>query len=184
MRHFCCADSRPAMTMLASAPPWTTAPSINPRRATPILPIAISRSSPSPHRPLAKQAVNQPRQQSPRDEITITPDAPHCSTSRGFLPWRFAYAGPGVRCATVMGPTSANLHRSSQSGAAFGVRSRRILWLRSVAHYSAPARDRNVSRDDRHRQSWIPEVRFGCFFVQGVDGRAGLIFCCRSAFQP
>ena len=89
--------------MLAVAPPWTTAPSINPRRATPILPIAIGRPSSPPHRPLAKQPVNTPRQQTPRDEIPIASDAPHCSTSRGFLPWRFAYAGPRVRRATVMG---------------------------------------------------------------------------------
>src|SRR6202022_2232672 len=36
----------------------------------------------------------------------------HTFPHRGFLHWRFAYAGPGVRRATVMGPASANLHRS------------------------------------------------------------------------
>jgi hypothetical protein len=36
-------------------------------------------------------------------------------TSRGFLPWRFAYAGPSVRRATFMGPPSANLRRSGHS---------------------------------------------------------------------
>ena len=41
--HFCFAGSRPAMTMLAVAPPWTTASSINLRCATPVLPIAIGR---------------------------------------------------------------------------------------------------------------------------------------------
>src|SRR5260370_14687419 len=34
----------------------------------------------------------------------------HTFPHRGFLHWRFAYAGPGVRRATVMGPASANLH--------------------------------------------------------------------------
>src|SRR6266481_5320788 len=40
----------------------------------------------------------------------------HTFPHRGFLHWRFAYAGPGVRRATVMGPASANLHRSGHSG--------------------------------------------------------------------
>jgi hypothetical protein len=39
----------------------------------------------------------------------------HTFPHRGFLHWRFAYAGPGVRRATVMGPASANLHRSCHS---------------------------------------------------------------------
>src|SRR6266404_2131496 len=34
----------------------------------------------------------------------------HTFPHRGFLPWRFAYAGPRVRRATFMGPPSANLH--------------------------------------------------------------------------
>src|SRR5258705_11869563 len=36
----------------------------------------------------------------------------HTFPHRGFLHWRFAYAGPGVRRATVVGPASANLHNS------------------------------------------------------------------------
>src|ERR1700716_4674697 len=43
-------------------------------------------------------------------QIPIASDAPLHHTSRGFLPWRFAYAGPGVRRATIMGPASENLH--------------------------------------------------------------------------
>src|SRR6266481_1338271 len=39
----------------------------------------------------------------------------HTFPHRGFLHWRFAYAGPGVRRATVMGPASANLHKSGRS---------------------------------------------------------------------
>ena len=45
-------------------------------------------------------------------KIPIASDAQPRHNSRGFLPWRFAYAGPGVRRATVMGPASANLHIS------------------------------------------------------------------------
>src|SRR6266851_4467847 len=36
-------------------------------------------------------------------QIPIACDAPSCPTSRGFLPWRFADAGPGVRRAVIMG---------------------------------------------------------------------------------
>jgi hypothetical protein len=32
--------------------------------------------------------------------------------SRGFLPWRFADAGPGARSTSFMGPASANLHNN------------------------------------------------------------------------
>jgi hypothetical protein len=40
------------------------------------------------------------------NQIPITHAAPPTCPSRGFLPWRFAYAGPGVRRATIMGPAS------------------------------------------------------------------------------
>src|SRR5216684_163287 len=43
-------------------------------------------------------------------QIPIASDAPPRHTSRGFLHWRFAYAGPGARRTTFMGPASANLH--------------------------------------------------------------------------
>src|SRR3979409_887525 len=43
-------------------------------------------------------------------QIPIASDAAPRPTSRGFLPWRFAYAGPGVCRATIMGPASENLH--------------------------------------------------------------------------
>ncbi len=36
-------------------------------------------------------------------QIPIACDAPSRQTSRGFLPWRFADAGPGVRGAVIMG---------------------------------------------------------------------------------
>src|SRR6266481_3545124 len=48
-------------------------------------------------------------------QIPIASDAPPRHTSRGFLHWRFAYAGPGARRSTFMGPASENLHRSRHS---------------------------------------------------------------------
>src|SRR5713101_3718229 len=98
------------MTMLARAPLRIAISSFNLRRLTPVLPIAIDRPNPSPHRLLPKEAVNARRLQTAVAEIPIAPDAPHRHTSRGFLPWRFADAGPGVRRATVRGPASENLH--------------------------------------------------------------------------
>jgi integrase len=61
-------------------------------------------------RSLPKRAFNAVPQQTVSAEIPIASDAHPRHTSRGFLPWRFAYAGPRVRRATVMGPPSANLH--------------------------------------------------------------------------
>src|ERR1700692_2904367 len=110
MRHFYCAGSRSAMTRLAVAPPWTTALSVNLRRATPILPIAIGQPSSPPLRPLPKEAINAPRPLTASAEVPIAADALLRHSSRGFLPWRFADAGPGVRGATFMGPASENLH--------------------------------------------------------------------------
>src|SRR5438874_7075497 len=49
-----------------------------------------------------------------RRQIPAMSDARPRHTSRGFLPWRFAYAGPGVRRATVMEPPSANLHTNTR----------------------------------------------------------------------
>src|ERR1700738_16119 len=92
--HFSVAGSRPAMTLLVVAPPWTTALSVNLRCATPVLPIAIGRPTSSPFRPLPTQAVKEPRQQPASAEIPIASDAQLRHTSRGFLPWRFADAGP------------------------------------------------------------------------------------------
>src|SRR5882724_11208620 len=43
-------------------------------------------------------------------QIPIASDASPRHTSRGFLHWRFAYAGPGARRSTFLGPASANLH--------------------------------------------------------------------------
>ena len=110
--HLCFAGSRPAMTMLAVAPPWTTALSINLRCAMPVLPIAIRRPSSSPPSTASKEPVAAPRQQTAGVEIPIASDAPHCPISRGFLPWRFADAGP-VRAA----PPSWGRHPQTLYGA-------------------------------------------------------------------
>src|ERR1700736_332196 len=91
--HFSVAGSRPAMTLLVVAPPWTTALSVNLRCATPVLPIAIGRPTSSPFRPLPKQAVKAPRQQTASAEIPIASDAQLRHTSRGFLVWGFSCQG-------------------------------------------------------------------------------------------
>src|ERR1700681_2722275 len=50
-------------------------------------------------------------------QIPIASDARPFHTSRGFLHWRFAYAGPHrARRTTFMGPASANLHKNGLRG--------------------------------------------------------------------
>src|SRR6267154_1266201 len=61
-------------------------------------------------------------------QIAIASDAPPPHTSRGFLHWRFAYAGPGARRSTFMGPASENLHISGPT--MFG--SVRLFQLKNV----------------------------------------------------
>src|SRR5437762_7524605 len=110
--HFCFVGSRPAMTMLARVPPWIALLPFDLRCAPPVLLIAIGRPGSSPPRSLPKQAFNAVPQQTASAEIPIASDAHPRHTSRGFLPWRFAYAGPRVRRATIMGPPSATLHNN------------------------------------------------------------------------
>src|ERR1700686_3663646 len=98
------------MIMLALAPPSIAVVSFDHRCTTPTPHVATGRPGSSLHRSPSKQAFNAPRQQTASVEIPIASDARPRHTSRGFLPWRFAYAGPGVRGATIMGPASANLH--------------------------------------------------------------------------
>ena len=94
----------------AIAPSRTTASSLNLRRAMSVPPVAIDRTSSSTHRPLLNKTVNAPQRHTASAEIPIAFDAPHCPASRGFLPWRFADAGPAMRRATIIGPASENLH--------------------------------------------------------------------------
>src|SRR6266700_3813160 len=107
------------MTMLAVAPPWTTASSINLCCATPVLPVAIGQLSSPPLRSLPKELLNARRQQITSAENPIASDALLRPTSRGFLPWRFADAGPGVRGAIIgrhpkTFTTTDLMHRSRQ----------------------------------------------------------------------
>src|SRR6266478_8890305 len=98
------------MIRLARAQPGIAVLSFDLRCATPVPPVATGRNVSSPPRSLPKQAFNATRQQTASTEIPIASDARSLHTSRGFLPWRFADAGPGERRATFMGPPSANLH--------------------------------------------------------------------------
>src|SRR5580692_12466735 len=103
------------MIMLALALPSIAVVSLDHHCPTPIPHLATGRPGSSLHPSPSKQAFNAPRQQTASVEIPIASDARPRHTSRGFLPWRFAYAGPGARGATIMGPASANLHNSSHS---------------------------------------------------------------------
>src|SRR5712672_2443943 len=103
------------MIRLARAQPGIAVLSFDLRCATPVPPVATGRNVSSPPRSLPKQAFNATRQQTASTEIPIASDARSLHTSRGFLPWRFAYAGPSARRATFMGPASANLHTSGRS---------------------------------------------------------------------
>src|ERR1700677_4278386 len=98
------------MIRLGLAPPRLALLSLDLHCAMQLLPIAIQPLGSSPARSLPKQAFNGLRQQTVCTEIPIASNAPPCHTSRGFLPWRFAYAGPRVRRTTFTGPASANLH--------------------------------------------------------------------------
>jgi hypothetical protein len=85
--------------MLAVALLTIVAVSFYLRRATPILPFTIGRPAPSRLRSPAEKAPNQPRQNTRSLQIPIASDAPTRHIFRGFLPWRFAYAGPPVSAA-------------------------------------------------------------------------------------
>jgi hypothetical protein len=106
--------------MLAFAPPSIAVVSFNLRCSTPIPHVQTGRPGSSLHRSRSKQAFDAPHQQTASVEIPIASDARPRHTSRGFLPWRFAYAGPSVRRATFMGPPSANLHTIGHSEAHAG----------------------------------------------------------------
>jgi len=62
--------------------------------------------------------MSRPRRQTADAEIPVASDARPRHTSRGFLPWKFAYAGPGVDRATIMRPhprtfTNSTVRRGS-----------------------------------------------------------------------
>jgi hypothetical protein len=85
------------MISLALAQPGTAVLSFDLCCATPVLPVAVGRHCSLPRRLLPRQAINAPRQQAASVQIPIAPDALPSHIFRGFLLWRFAYAGP--RCA-------------------------------------------------------------------------------------
>src|SRR5882757_5029727 len=91
------------MTMLAVAPPRTTASSINLCCATPVLPVAIGQLSSPPLRPLPKELLNARGQQITSAENPIASDALLRPTSRGFLHWRLSDDGPGASRIVAMG---------------------------------------------------------------------------------
>src|SRR5229473_7166189 len=77
-------------------------------------------------------------------QIPIASDARPFHTSRGFLHWRFAYAGPHrARRTTFMGPASANLHRTGHQPFS----SKAILWECVTDNLEIGAR---VSRSNLH----------------------------------
>src|ERR1700728_1516084 len=110
------------MIRLGLAPPRLALLSLDLHCAMQLLPIAIQPLGSSPARSLPKQAFNGLRQQTVCTEIPIASNAPPRQTSRGFLPWRFAYAGPRVARTTFTGPASANLHIRYQIGCPRAVR--------------------------------------------------------------
>jgi hypothetical protein len=65
--------------------------------------VAIGQLSSPPLRPPPKELLNVRGQQITSAENPIASDALLRPTSRGFLPWRFADAGPGVRGTIIMG---------------------------------------------------------------------------------
>src|SRR4029077_8391279 len=97
------------------------------RCATPVPSILIGRSGSSPLQSLPSQAFNAPWQHTASTAIPIASDAPPRPVSRGFLPWRFADAGPGARGTSFMGPASENLHNSGSRV--------RFVWAPRITNY-------------------------------------------------
>src|SRR5260370_38923940 len=82
------------MIRLALAQPGTAVLSFDLCCATPVLPLATGRQCSPPRRLLPREAINAPWQQAASVQIPIASDAQLRHPSRGFLLWRFAYAGP------------------------------------------------------------------------------------------
>ena len=105
------------MIRLARAQPGIAVLSFDLRCATSLLPVATGRHVSSPFDRFPNKAFNAARQQTASAEIHIASDARPLHTFRGFLPWRFAYAGPRHPWRRHHGPASENLHRSGHSSA-------------------------------------------------------------------
>jgi hypothetical protein len=134
--YFCCAGYPSAMTMLAVALLTIVAVSYHHRRVTPILPPAIGRTTSTRLRSPAEKAPNPPRQNTGSVQIPIAPDALPSHIFRGFLLWRFAYAGP--RCAPRhlhgAGTRKPSHERSFTKGQLFERRYRKNFLVAASAH--------------------------------------------------
>jgi hypothetical protein len=96
------------------------------RNAASCPPTFTHRSGYAPRLPIAQaRQRSQPSQSSPghplarwtrRAQIAIAPAARRTAPTRGFLPWRFSYAGPRSASHHRHGPASENLHKSRPEG--------------------------------------------------------------------
>jgi len=100
----------------------------------------------------------------PASKSPIASDARPRHTSRGFLPWRFAYTGPGVRRATFMRPASANLHKCgsrTSSRINVGKRARRATSIQECPKSLAETRRlrlESVRRDHAGLHSFLSMI--------------------------
>src|ERR1700730_1741436 len=107
------------MIRLALAQPGTVVLSFDLCCATPVLPVATGRQCSAPRRPPPREVINAPRQQAASVQIAIASDAQLRHTPRGFLLWRFAYAGPTCpprhhHGAAIRKPSHVRTHASQQ----------------------------------------------------------------------
>jgi hypothetical protein len=82
------------MTRLDLVPPWIAVLSFDLHCEMPLLPFAAGRSGSWPFDPFPNKRSIHIANRNAKAEIPIAFDARPLSTSRGFLPRRFAYAGP------------------------------------------------------------------------------------------
>jgi hypothetical protein len=111
-------------------------------------------------RELPKPSLSARRRQTASDEISIASDARPFHTSRGFLPWRFAYAGP--RCAPPH-QHGAGIRKPSQKRKSMSARSSSA---RHLGFSKRPARFSSSSS----RNGTDPDTIafFGvCFWIDG-----------------
>ena len=129
------AGCRPATKSLAATATWATALSTN-LCSMPVLPIAVVllRSRP-------QNAFNEPRTHTASDKIPIASDAPLRPTSRGFLHWRFADAGPeGVPPSSWAGVRKPSHNRDSCTAGNLNAQQRGVVQRIRAGGKSLPAR--------------------------------------------
>jgi hypothetical protein len=103
--------------MLAVAPTWTAVSSINRRRTTPIMPIAMSQQTLTLHRPLPKEPVNAPRQQTTRRNLHSVRRSNSSDLPR-FPPLEVCGRRPPNAWRRHHEPASENLHTTGPRSAA------------------------------------------------------------------